>query len=311
MATEKPKPLVSKATLFAALPVQALLSQLDSGFISEPSDRTDLQNLWQQANRAYAATPSSRSYASTDDTRPLEGVDDAKLNGTLSRIRTYSPYDTHLSEILSVRISKLVTPQIAANLARAERRARLKEGMTEDELFDLAFEAAGKPESITRQTLAMTPNNAALLFTSYDEDIRLHQPPQYREIPINKADPHSPTLESVCLAVGGGLPFAAAYRVQISSGVFRLILANGVHRVYRLASSGYEWCPLVVTDMDPLEFPDPFADLTKDILLDPASNPPLVADFTNAKVVIPLTYFPVLKTIRLNWNFEQYVTVLR
>src|SRR3989442_1297167 len=132
----------------------------------------------------------------------------------------------------------------------------------------------------------MAPNGGALLFTSYDEDIRLHHPPQYRRIPINESDQDSPTFESVCLPVGGGLPFAAARRIQIAPGVSRLILGNGIHRIYKLAIAGHEWAPVVVTDMGSMETPDTFVDLPKDILLSPMSNPPPISDFTNEHLFI-------------------------
>ena len=311
MAPEARRLVVKKATMFSALPIQDLLSQLDAGFVAETPSRAILQELWKRASAAYATTIPARSFLMRGDLRPLEDANGEKVQRTFDRIRPYPPFDTHPSEVMNARISKLVTPQPTVNLSRAEKRATVKSGMSEEELFDLAFGSAGEPEPITRQTLGMALNGGALLFTSYDEDIRLHHPPQFRNIPVNDADPNSPTLDSVCLPVGGGLPFAAARRIQIAPGTFRLILGNGIHRMYRLAVAGYEWCPVVVTDMEPLEIPDPFVDLPKEVLLDPASNPPLIVDFTNGGLVIELSYYRVLKTIRLNWNFEQYVTVLK
>jgi hypothetical protein len=173
------------------------------------------------------------------------------------------------------------------------------------------FESAGKPDPIVRQTLGMAPNGGALLFTSYDEDIRLHHPPKYRQLPVNERDSQSPSFENVCIPIGGGFPLASAIRVEIAPGITRLILSNGIHRVFGLAQAGYEWCPLVVSDIIPMEFPDPFVELPKDVLLPPTSNPPLITDFLNKDLVIPLDYYTLLRTIRLNWNFEQYVTVLK
>jgi hypothetical protein len=183
--------------------------------------------------------------------------------------------------------------------------------MTNGDLFELSFESAGKPEAITRQTLGLVANGGAVMFTSYDEDIRMHHPPQYRQIPINEKDPQSPAFESVCFPVGGGLPLASAFRVQIGQGASRLVLNNGIHRVYTLASNGYEWCPLLVCDLIPMELPDPFVDFPRDLLLNPDANPPLITDYLDEEVVIPLDYYSILKTVRFNWNIEQYVTVLK
>lgn len=303
---------VRKLTLYSVLPQQGLLSQLDGGFIAEPSDREELRNRWERASASYAQCgPSTRSFLSPDDCRALEGVEPARVDKLLQRVRTYAPYDTHATGLYSVRISKLVTPQLVINLDRADRRADVRPGMTPAELFELASEPRGQPETIVRQILGMAPNGGAVIFTSYDEDIRLHHPPLYRTIPMNEKDDRSAAFESVCLPVGGGLPFASAFRIQCASNAHRLILNNGIHRVYRVACAGYEWCPLLVTDLIPLELPEQFVDLPRDILLSPNQNPPLITDFLNNDMVIPLDYHRVLKTIRLNWNFEQYVTVLR
>ena len=90
-----------------------------------------------------------------------------------------------------------------------------------------------------------------------------------------------------------------------------MILSNGIHRAYTLAKAEYEWCPLLVCDLKPLEIPEPFVDIPRDILLNPAANPPLITDFLDEGVAIPLDYYTLLKTVRFNWNIEQYVTVLR
>ncbi len=183
--------------------------------------------------------------------------------------------------------------------------------MSVPELFPIMFESAGKPDLITRQILGMDQTNGTVLFTSYDEDVRLHHPPQYRQLRVNEKDPKSPSLENVCIAIGGGLPLATAFRIQIAPDLTRLILTNGIHRAYRLAEAGYEWCPLVVSDLIPMEFPPQFVDLPKDILLSQDANPPLITDFLNPKVMIPLDYFTLLRTVQLNWSFSQYVTVLK
>jgi hypothetical protein len=305
-------PKKQKLTLFSVLPQPILLSQLDGGFIAEPKDRAALQEIWQKANHAYGEVgPASRSYANLDDVRRIDDAPGGKIEKTLRRIKLYAPYDSHPTEIVNARISKLVTPQISITLSRAQRRAEIKPNMSTDELLSVMFESKGEPEPITRQILGIAPNGGALIFTSYDEDIRLHNPPQFRRIPINDKDSRSPSLESVCHPIGGGLPFAAAYRISFGGGISRLILSNGIHRVYALAKAKYEWCPIAVCDLSPIEIPEQFVDLPKEILLNPNQNPPVITDFLDEKVTIGLSMHAVLKTIRLNWNMEQYVTVLK
>src|SRR6267143_4827173 len=251
-------PKKNKLTLFSVLPQPILLSQLDGGFIAEPKDRSSLQEIWKKANHAYGEIGvASRSFADPDDTQKIADTASGRITNTLKRVRLYAPYDSHPTEILNVRISKLVTPQISVTPSRAQRRAEIKQNMTTDELLTIMFESKGEPEPITRQILGITQNGGALIFTSYDEDIRLYNPPQFRRIPINEKDSRSPSLESVCHPIGGGLPYASAYRIPVSSGggINRLILSNGIHRVYALAKAGYEWCPIAVCDLSPIELP--------------------------------------------------------
>ena len=310
---EKLKRVVRKLTLFAAAPAHILLSNFDAGFIAEPSDKATLLRMWGKASAAYNSRGDHlRSIIGKDDDQEYVGVEETKVGEMLSRVKQYAPYDSHETGIFNVRISKLVTPQIVINEARAKRRANVKPGLSDNELFDIAFNSAGNPEEITRQILGLNPAGGAVIFTSYDEDIRLHHPPEYRRIPINQGDELSPTLESVCFAVGGGSPFSVAFRIPLGPGSgTRLILANGIHRTYSLARAGYEFCPMIVCDLIPLEIQDPFADLPREILLSPTANPPLITDYLNEQFMIPLDYRTLLRTARLNWAIEQNVIVLK
>src|SRR5256885_6544324 len=175
---EPSKSLVRKLTLYAVLPPQTILSQLDSGFVAEPSDKATALMLWQKASQAYNSHGSpDRSILTSDDIREAKDVDSNEIERVLNQAKLYPPHDSHPTGIYNVRISKLVTPQISVNVSRAEKRASLRTGMSTSELFMIMFESAGKPDPITRQSLGMSQNSGTLLFTSYDEDIRLHHPP--------------------------------------------------------------------------------------------------------------------------------------
>jgi hypothetical protein len=84
-----------------------------------------------------------------------------------------------------------------------------------------------------------------------------------------------------------------------------------IRRIYELAKAGFQRAPIAVCDLQLMELPDQVVDLPKQMLVDLQANPPLVTDFLNRDVVLELDYFRVLRTVRLNWSFEQYVTVLR
>lgn len=294
------------------LPLMNLFQQVDMGLIANPSSRSALQSLWTPANQAYNAIGNvSRSFVAPGDVRPLQGVPTTKVQNMLNRIKLYPPFDSHQVGIFDVNISKLVTPQIAVNSSRVLTRANIVPNMTNDQLFDVSFNSGGQVSPITRQLIGVGPFNGSLLFTSYDEDVRLHHPPVFQNIPINPTDPQSTKLEATCFPVGGGTPFGWAYRIRIDATNTRLILCNAIHRLCALARAKYASCPLAVVDADASEIPQQFVELPRDMLLNPSQNPPLIVDYTNPAVVIQLDYYRMLKTVRLNWQFEQYATVLR
>ncbi|MGB6464191.1 MAG: hypothetical protein WBF38_08225, partial [Nitrosotalea sp.] len=227
----------------------------------------------------------------------------------IERLSKYPVYPTHNVGIYNVNIKKLITPQLTINLNRANARANIRKDMTTDELFDVSFDLAANRPDITRQILGLTQTGGSIQFTSYDEDIRVHNPPQFVNLPIIANDPLGQSLESASFLIGGGYPFAAAYRVATSPTTAILILANGIHRVYGMGKAGYDNVPLAVCDFNQMEIPDPFVDMPKQILFGP--NPPMLVDFLNQDVAMPLEYYTQLKTLRLSWNAENYTTVLK
>lgn len=303
---------IEKLGLFGLLPAAALLSQLDSGQISRPSNRDAILNLWQESNSAYERSGGpSRSFVSEADLQPVSGVPKELIATVEKRMRNYPPFDSHKLSILSIEIKKLVTPQLTVNLRRLRRRADVSKNTSQQELFRLLSEPGSSPETVNRQVLGFAPNGGSVLYTSFDEDIRLHQPPQFRPVPINDRDPESPSLESMCFPVGGGTPFAYAFKIGILPGISRLILANGIHRACAAAMAGLTRIPLAICELSPLELPDQFVDTPKALLLDPNSNAPLVSDFADPKLGIRIWYYRQLRTVRFTWNFESFAVALK
>jgi hypothetical protein len=304
-------PTVSKLALYPALPPQPLMSQFDAGFIASPSDRGALQRDWERASRAYNRAPNpSRSYLEPDDIRHLEGVNPSDLSRTLERVRLYPPFDSHPTSLVAVRVAKLVTPQLTVSLPRARRRAEILGHASDAELFDVSFAPSGAPEPINHQILGQAPNQGATMFTSYDEDVRPH-PPMFRDLRLEERDPLSQVLPSLSIPVGGGIPFIMGYRIELSQGLERVILANGVHRAFRVAEAGCEWLPLALCALAPLELPPQIVELPNQMIASPMANPPLLTDFLDPDVALHLEYHPVMKVVRVIWQVEQYATVLR
>lgn len=305
-------PTVTKLSLYGALPAQALLAQLDGGALAPPLDRPTLLAKWQGSNAAFRATGlPSRSFVQDRDIRPLPSKLAKDVQAVIDRASTYSPFESHPLTAAVVQIEKLVTPQLTVNLERIRRRGPLSKDASIGELVQYMFHSSiGAPE-ISRQTLGLAPNGGALMFTTYDEDVRLHQPPLFRSLPANDKDPKAPSLETISFPVGGGSPFPYAMRVPILPGLSRLVLANGIHRTAAAAIAGVKEVPMLVGEFQPLEVPDPFVETPRQLLLDPNSNAATIADFANKSVAIELEYYRQMRTVRFNWNFESYLLSVR
>jgi hypothetical protein len=303
--------VVEKLSLHGILPAQNILSQFDAGLITDPSTKADLLKAWTAANTAYSAKLASDANLQTGDVSSMPASLATKTSALLGQLRNYPPFDSHKTEIAQVRVSKLLTPQLTVTVPRLRQRAPISRSTSLDELVKVMFEVGKSPQPVFRQTLGLAQNGGALLYTSYDEDVRLHHPPFFRQLSINEADPASPSHEAICIPVGGGLPFAYAFKVQSGPGVQRLVLANGIHRLTAAALAGLNTIPLILTEFTPLEVPDPFVETPKQLLLDPNVRPPMIGDFADPNLTMRLKFFRMLKTVRFNWNFENYVVPVR
>jgi hypothetical protein len=311
IATFMSSNIIEKLTLYSVLPFQVLLSKFDSGLIAEPSDKNTLYKLWEKTSRAYTGIgPGSRSLLGNGDIREIDDIPKSKKESLINRILLYPSFESK-TNIFYVRISKIVTPQVVINLLRAQQWSKIKKGMSAEELCDLMLEVRDCSVGINQQILAERSNGGSMLFTSFNEDMRFHHLPIYQKSALNGNDPTGPMVDGVCFKIGGGVSFASAYNVQIEAGKSRIIVTNGIHRIYKLAEQGYEWCPLAVTDIAPSELPDSLVQISNNTLLNPDSNPPVISDFLKKDITIPLGFFRLLTTIRLNWNFEQYDAIIK
>lgn len=303
---------VAKLSLLGVLPAQVLLSQLDGGALAPGVDRGTLLAQWQASSAGFRQSGEpSRSFVRDSDLRPLPARVAKDLKEVLGRASNYQPFDSHPLTAAIVPLAKLVTPQLTVNLERIRRRGPIVEEASLEDLVRYMFHSSvGAPE-LSRQTLGIGPNGGALMFTTYDEDVRLHQPPMYQSQPINDRDPQAQKLETICFPVGGGTPFPYAMRVPILPGVSRLVLANGIHRTAAAALSGVKEVPILLSEFQPVEVPDPFVETPRQLLLDPNANAPTIVDFANKSVAIELQYYRQLRTVRFNWNFESYLLSVR
>jgi hypothetical protein len=123
--TPSPDTYERKVNAILSIASQALLAQLDSGFIASPSDRNILMKKWESASTKYKSSSIPfRSYLMSDDLENLDQkqIDPQLVSNALNRAKLYPPYDSHPIQIYNINISKIITPQITLSEKRSKTR---------------------------------------------------------------------------------------------------------------------------------------------------------------------------------------------
>ena len=299
-----------KLTLFSVLPAAAVLNAFDNGSIAEPPTREEVLALWRSTSAAYSkAGPGSRSILEPKDAPIFSDVPASQIETTLAKARAYPPYETHETAIGWVELSKLVTPQIIVNPVRAGMDPRLEKTASPEELFAVMFNSPPSDRPIHRSIVQRTQTGGTAQFVSTNEDIRPHSP-VFREISIYDRDPAGEPLPAICLPVGPGFSFASALAIGLQPGKFRLVVSNGIHRLYSIAKAGFTHAPILICPVTSVELPEPFVQISKAILLDPNQNPPVITDFLDKSLTMELGFRPSRTTVRISWTIERFDSVI-
>src|SRR5437588_2967267 len=200
-----------------------------------------------------------------------------------------------------VEIDKLVAAQRVVNLDYVNRLiARFPKEPDLDELLDICVSPKREMEPI--QHLEVAPNTH--VFSSPNSDIR-----------FLGAFLKQLTTEDLNHAVLGGVPAAAVIAfvgyggapVNVLQSGPRIVLNNGVHRVYALRSIGVTEIPVVIQHVGnpQLEFPPQVAGLPKEYLLD-VPRPVLMKDFFEEGFTISLKVRDRIKMVTVGIVLNQY-----
>jgi hypothetical protein len=200
-----------------------------------------------------------------------------------------------------VEVDKLVAPQREVNLDYVDRLvSSYPKSPTFHDLLDICVSPKRKMDPI--QHLEIAPNTH--VFSSPNSDIR-----------FLGAFVKQLTVEDLEYAEFGGLPATAVIAFVGYGGapvnVFqvgrRIILNNGLHRVYALRSLGVTEIPVVIQHIrDPqLELPEVIAGLPREYLLN-VPRPALVKDFFEPDFTITLKVRERIKIVMVSIAVNQH-----
>jgi hypothetical protein len=280
-----------------------------------------LMTEWRAKSELYQSLPREQLGVLNSDLLPLRMSPPIgeKVEALLSSYRVYLPntYDLAL-----VPISRLVTPQryIHPEYARSsfdgatttltdDENARYCIGMpVRDAKIDASF--LGCPKGETAEEF-----NFLYQFSSEDQNIRYIpsmplKPLQDLDIADGSAAKYG--VKAVTVSVGPGLPFVHVLKVQVGldgiarKPVYRLVISNGVHRIFRLAELGNTHVAAMVQTMDWQELPRTFVETPRDSLLGPTALK--LTDMANSAITRAFRWKKSKRVIKLQVKVLQDVS---
>jgi hypothetical protein len=266
-----------------ALPQRDVADIRLDAFCSDPVDIDALMAEWKAKSEVFRSTPRETLDAVDSELVRLNASTQtlAKIEGLLTAYRAYLP-TTY--ELAYVPISKLITPQTYVELEHARQSFQgLSRKLTDDEVAQYCLGAPVQGGKIDATFLGYPKGdpgetNYLYQFSSEDDNMRFIPPMPLK--PLHDLDLSAETssarydVKAIPVLVGPGLPFIQVLKVPLrmdreGGRVSRLIISNGVHRIFRLAELGNTHVAAIVQTASMQEVPDPFVEARRDTLFGP------------------------------------------
>jgi hypothetical protein len=291
-----------------------------------------LMQDWRQKSAIFQTLPAPNLNASAQDLLPLNVSQPvlSKIQQSLASFRNQFPHDYDLA---FVPIDLLVTPQRSVLLERARSFApNASQPLTDDEVAEMCLGRQPKSNAIQEKFLGIgtnpqNPNQIVYVyqFASEDQDIRWLLPATMERLPkINWAAKGARSrlnLRTIPFSVGPGASQVQVWKVplgfafaqdqqgqQVQTPIYRLIVHNGIHRIFRLAELGNRHVAALIRAVPPNEIPPQMVDTSRDALLSP--RPLMMTDLTNPAISRSFKWRRSKLAIRLRITVDQDRTLI-
>jgi hypothetical protein len=288
-------------------PIGALPPDEAEGILADPLcvDTVTLDALmqdWRAKNQVFQGLPAPNLNVTNANLRPVK-VSQGVMQKIQDVIASYRNYLPAAYDLAFVPLNMLVTPQRSVLLERAHRfAAGATQPLSDDENAELCLGTPIRVPQIAAKWLGsgtnpQNPNQFTYMyqFESDDQDIRYLQIPPLGSLrTVNWAvdgAPHAFDLETVPISVGPGTPLVQVLKVPVGltitpqgvqTPIYRLILQNGVHRVFRLAELGNQDVAAMVHEVSQDKIPNVLVHTPKAALF--SARPLVVTDLANAAI---------------------------
>jgi hypothetical protein len=266
-----------------ALPQRDVADIRLDAFCADSISIDALMAEWKVKSELFRSVPREALDAADSELIPFNATSQtlSKIEGLLTAYRAYLP-TTY--ELAYVPISKLITPQTYVELDYARLSFQgLSRKLTDDEVAQYCLGAPVRGAKIDATFLGYPkggPGESNYQFSSEDDNMRYIPPMPLK--PLHDIDLSAEAssarydVKAIPVLVGPGLPFIQILKVPMRMGreggqVSRLIISNGVHRIFRLAELGNTHVAAIVQTASMQEVPDPFIEARRDALFGPSA----------------------------------------
>lgn len=197
-------------------------------------------------------------------------------------------------EFRMVEIDKLITPQVGVYVDFIEHlKSSFPQKITEDFIFDLCLSNSKENARISFLRL----NDSTFLYSSDSTDFRvvdIESRPAQEPNPTEASKALPNTALSVILGYGSQI-------VNVVSSGNKMVLSNGLHRLYALRSAGITHAPALVIN-NPIQI-----ELSKYLQFDLIMNnprPPMMKDFFNPELTTEVNLKPRKRALKISIQQE-------
>jgi hypothetical protein len=252
----------------------------------EKASIDELLNQWRAKCLAFERAPSPELDVQDSELLPLP-VKEETMEVIESVLRSYRYYLPPVFDIALVPIQKLVTPQASVSLEQVGSILSGAAGpISDDENASLCLGPPRSSHEIEAAYLGSprTPpyqNGFSYLYQFSSEDRNMRFIPIMTLKPVRDMDLATEGSEfpmdvkAIPIAVGSGLPIVHILKVPravdpaAGRNASRLIISNGIHRIFRLSELGNTHVAAMVQTMRYEDLPNPFIDAPRDQLFVP------------------------------------------
>ncbi len=269
-----------------------------------PEESTNIDKIiagWRKAANLFRDIE-SKEQGIADKNQPID-IDSQyaeKLGKIENDVVFRNSFSTYPSDFKLAEVDNLIAVQRNIDLSYIDQLTkRIPKSMSMNDLIDFCI----SPKQTVPEPQSYQLAESIYTFSSPSRDFR-----------FVGGFPKKLTEDDLKYALGGGVPVTAlilfvgygAGSINVLRANNRLILNNGFHRVYALRKQGITRIPVVVQNIGnpDLEMPPTILGLTKEYLLK-HTRPVLVKDFFVDELTTTLRMKNTVRSVRIQWVFEQ------